>query len=121
MATALNLNPPLPGNAFSSMWAKFKPTVGFAAWILTKATSIPIGKTSTKRQAAGVIYKWVLWDAKASMNLTKLHMPDMMKPTQIAGVAGVDICAYGYILVVEASGEETDTILEALEKFLESG
>lgn len=79
------LNPvQFPENYAAAVWMRFKPVVGFIAWLISTAASMPLAKTTCRRRADGVVYRWVLWAAKGVMNFTKLRLPENMKAPKLA-------------------------------------
>lgn len=106
-----------------SIFQQFSPTVGLVGYIVTLGTSAVavLHKTNPKRDNWAIGMRWALWLFQGSLNLIKLKAPKENKPHWCLGIAVVDIVGYSCVLYVEENQEETDTVAEALQRYLEDG
>ncbi|KAF5253731.1 hypothetical protein FANTH_1423 [Fusarium anthophilum] len=104
-----------------SIFQQLSPTIGLVGYFVTLGTSgyAVFQKTNPKRDNWAIGMRWSIWLFKSSLNLIKLKVPKEKKPHWCLGIAVVDIVGYSCVLCVEEDQEETDTVLEALQRYLE--
>ncbi|KAI6760389.1 hypothetical protein HG530_009249 [Fusarium avenaceum] len=113
----------LPEGRLRSLYTRFSPTVGLVAFVVTLGTSVVavVQKTNTKRNTEAIILRWCLLVGKNGLNLVKTFSPKDKKPVLCGVIAVVDMISYVFILALETGQEETDSALEAAQRFLENG
>ncbi|KAF4499693.1 hypothetical protein FAGAP_4144 [Fusarium agapanthi] len=113
------LDPPAPVEG--TIAQKFAHVKGIVALSVTSVASVVslCEKTNNKRESTGIIMRWCLFFGKTGLNIVKLRATENNKPPICGLLAMIDMVGYGFILMAEMNGQETDTFPEAFQRLLE--
>ncbi|KAF4436825.1 hypothetical protein FACUT_6094 [Fusarium acutatum] len=106
-----------------TIFQQFSPLIGLVGYIVSLGTSglAVWHKTNPKRDNSAIGMRWALWLFQGGLNFIKLKAPKEKKPHWCLGIAVIDIVGYSCVLYVEEDQEETDPLVEALQRYLEDG